>query len=126
MSIIDNLVTAIEFDGVKIAVPRATSLFLTLKLEDNNGDPYVLKDGEKAIFGVKKHSNENEPYMIKKVIDSTTEIEGVYPFILTADDTNISEGRYFYDLGVELEDGSFQKSIKAEVFFINKSITRKD
>ena len=95
-------------------------------MEDNNGDPYVLKDGEKAIFGVKKHSNENEPYMIKKVIDSTTEIEGVYPFILTADDTNISEGRYFYDLGVELEDGSFQKSIKAEVFFINKSITRKD
>lgn len=126
MSLIDNLVTAIEFDGVKIAVPRATSLFLTLKLEDNNGDPYVLKDGEKAIFGVKKHSDENEPYMIKKVIDSTTEIEGVYPFILTADDTDIEEGRYLYDVGIQSTDGIFQKSIRAFNFLIDKSITRKE
>ena len=123
---IDDLVTAIEFDGVKIAVLRAASLYITLRFTDTKGNLYLLKDGEKAVFGVKKYATESEPYMIKKTVDSTAEIEGGYPIILTANDTDIAEGRYYYDVGVQLTDGSFQKSIRASIFLIDKSVTRKE
>ena len=124
----------IDVDEDTIIVGRATTLYRTLFLYDGQDNPYLLKAGEKIIFGVKKDPVKDTQYLIEKELTINDEIEGGYPLILTADDTNITEGEYVYDIGVQFSDGSFQRKKRYSQnmqetlfpFLITPSVTRKE
>lgn len=124
----------IDTDDDTIIIGRGTTLYRTLFLYDSEDNPYMLKSGEKIIFGVKKNPITDTDYLIKKELTPVDEINGGYPLILTADETNISEGEYVYDIGVQLADGSFQRKKRYSQnmqeslfpFLITASVTRKE
>ena len=104
---------------------QKASWFCDLKLKNENGEPLRLSDGEKIVFGIKRtHADEN--YIVKKVLTSSDEINGVYPISLTPEQLSVVPMWYYYDVGVQFADGSFVKVIPKSLFDIQASITQKE
>lgn len=81
-----------------LAIIRGDTVHLDVHVSDANGEPWVLKDGEKLIFGVKVTPSCRE-YRLKKYIES-----GASPFRITlapADTAGLSLGGYHYDIGLQ-------------------------
>lgn len=104
---------------------QKASWFCDLKLKNENGEPLRLSAGEKIVFGIKRtHADEN--YIVKKVLTSSDEINGVYPISLTPEQLSVVPMWYYYDVGVQFTDGSFVKVIPKSLFDIQASITQKE
>lgn len=123
----------IDTDEDTIIIGRGTTLYRTLFLYDTENTPYLLQADEKIIFGVKKDPTQSE-YVIKKELTNADEVEGGYPLVISAEETNITAGEYVYDIGVELQDGSFQRKQRINKnhqeslfpFLITESVSRKE
>lgn len=85
--------------------------------------PYILQAGDKIRFGVKPSFGGN--YVILKKLTSADEINGRYPFVLTAEDTNIPAQRYYYDCSIELSDGFVFDISTPDYFIVKDSVTHK-
>lgn len=106
-----------------IVIYQGRTIYQTIKIIAN-GQPYTLQNNEKILFGVKRHKTSNE-YMIFKVLTINDEYDNGYTLILTETDTNIPNGYYIYDIGVELSDGSYQDIQPTDDFVVKKSVTQK-
>ncbi len=73
-----------------IYVPRRNSLNITLSIY-SDGAPLELGSTDKIYFTVRKSLN--EPILIQKVVDNMH-------VVLDANDTNLTEGTYFYDVTI--------------------------
>ena len=104
-----------------INMVRGTTRTFAVYLTNEDKEPYVLPDGAKVVFGVKKNP-ENEEYLIFKTVTSVT--NGVCEVnFAPADTINLPFGRYFYDVSVE-SGADFYNAIEADEFWIRKNITK--
>ena len=111
---------------MNISIIRGTTNAFSLTIEDENGEPYTLKDNEKIIFGVKSNA-ENSDYDICKIVTASEEVDGAYIINLMPEDTaGLQFGRYFYDVGLQTADGNFYMIISCSEFNICKAITAKE
>lgn len=104
---------------------QAASYFDTIRLQDENGEPVMLPQGAKIIFGVKDDCFSND-YLIKKILTAEDEIEGAYPVYLTPEDTDELPDIYYYDVSVQTAQGDLIKIVPKSVFIIADSVTRKE
>lgn len=104
---------------------QKASWFCDLVLKNENGEPLRLSAGEKIIFGIKR-TQADSAYVVKKVLTSSDEINGVYPISLTPEQLSVVPVWYYYDVGVQFTDGSFIKVIPKSLFDIRASITEKE
>ena len=104
---------------------QKASWFCDLVLKNENGEPLRLSSGEKIIFGIKRTQTDST-YVVKKVLTSSDEINGVYPILLTPEQLSVVPMWYYYDVGVQFTDGSFIKVIPKALFDIRASITEKE
>lgn len=65
-------------------------------------DNYLLAEGDRVYFTVNDELEKPEP-LIQKMIDTFTDNKAVIR--LTAEDTDISVGTYYYDVEVDTADG---------------------
>lgn len=100
-----------------------TKCFSILPKNKDTRQLYILQAGDKIRFGVKPAFGGN--YAILKKLTSADEINGRYPFVLTAEDTNISAQRYCYDCSIELSDGSVFDILPPDYFIVKNSVTHK-
>lgn len=73
-----------------------------------------------------KYCTNNSDHVIDKTITADHEFEGGYCFELTPEETDIPEGTYYYDIGVQRENGEFYHVCMTDEFIIDPSVTRKD
>lgn len=105
---------------------RGTTNAFSLTIEEKNGEPYVLKDGEKIIFGV-KYNAENSEYDIVKTLTSADVVDGAYIIKLAPEDTsNLPTERHYCDIGLQTIEGDYYMIIPCCDFYIDKAITQKE
>lgn len=125
MLINDVLVSDIRSGNADMTIAKGETVYLSIKLFSKNTEqPYILKEGEKLIFGIKKGKSDTN-YTIKKQLTNDDEIEGVYPVILSDTDTNIEEGRYYYDVGLKTTDDYFVRPFNNRIVYVTNGITYK-
>ena len=126
MLLVNLLANNITLDGVALKLSKGETAFFTVKLYDEETkSQYLLKSNEKIIFGVKKQKN-TDTFKIKKQLSANDEINGAYPFILTDIDTDIAEGRYYFDVGVKTSTNYFMRPIKDQILSIVNAVTYKE
>ena len=104
---------------------QKASWFCDLVLKNENGEPLRLSAGEKIIFGIKR-TPADSAYVVKNVLTSSDEVNGVYPISFTPEQLSVDPVWYYYDVGVQFTDGSFIKVIPKSLFDIRASITEKE
>ena len=110
-----------------IVIRKATTYFFRIHITDDQKNTVLLTDTDKLIFTVKKDLNDsNENSVINKIMTSDDELEGCYGFELTPEDTTDTPvGTYYYDAGVQHENGEFFRIMIPDQFIINASLARK-
>lgn len=84
-----------------IAIVRGTTLSVKIKVNNADGTPHELLEGEIIRFGVKKMPADNEE-LISKELTSESGSNGEYTLILLPDDTKeLPFGTYYYDVGLQ-------------------------
>lgn len=107
-----------------ITVQQGRTLYLTITPKNKaTKQPYVLQAGDKIRFGVRPVFSGK--YVILKKLTSANELNGKYPLVLTAEDTNIPAQRYYYDCSIQLADGSCHDIEKSDYFMVTSSVTFK-
>ena len=111
-----------------IIVRKATTYFFRIRITDGQKNTVLLTDTDKLIFTVKKGLNDsNEQPVINKIMTSDNELEGCYGFELTPEDTaDTPAGTYYYDAGVQRDNGEFYRIMIPDQFFIKSSLSRKE
>lgn len=74
----------------------------------------------------KKSLIQNAPVIIRKSLHDYDLINGVYTFTLSADETNIPHGTYFYDIALKLSNGDFYHVTPADQFIVKETVSRKE
>lgn len=109
-----------------ISIIRGTTNEFCLSIEDEGGEQYTLKDGEKIIFGVKENA-ENSDYNIVKTLTSEDVVDSTYIIRLTpADTAELAFGRYYFDVGLQTADGDYYMIVPCDEFCVCKAITAKE
>ena len=106
-----------------ITTRQGGTLYLIINLTDIDNNPYTLESGDKIRFGVRNVSGGNK--LIYKELTSADEVDGTYPLELTPEDTNITPGRYLYDISIQLADGSLYDILPVDYFMVKDAVTFK-
>ena len=109
-----------------IIVRKASVFYGKINLTDKNGNTVVLSDGDELIFSVKKSLATDSPVIIRKSVSDYDQINGAYLFTLSADETNIPHGTYFYDIALKLSNGEFYHVTPADQFIVKETVSRKE
>lgn len=106
LTISDNNITIVKKDTGSITV--------TL-------DNHTLEDGDIVYFTVAEELESPNPIISKKITEFDD--EGAANISLSVDDTNIDEGTYYYDIQVNLADGTVDTIIGPAKFKIVGGVT---
>ena len=106
-----------------ITTRQGGTLYLIINLTDIDNNPYTLESGDKIRFGVRNISGGEK--MIYKELTSSDEVDGEYPLELTPEDTDISPRRYYYDVSLQLADGSLYDIFPVDYFMVKDAVTFK-
>ena len=121
--LISDAVDAIQNDEIVYTIDKGTTEYISLTLKDKaTGNTYVMGSNEKAIFGIKRRL-EDSTCIVTKQFDVNNYYDGKYTFSLSSSQTNIPQGRYFFDIGVKLSNGDFVKPIKNKPLRIKGNVT---
>ena len=109
-----------------ISVTRARTHRLKLRITGPDDEPYILKDEEKIIFGVKKNLTDSE-YVIKKVITEQDSTDYTCSIVLDPSDTEPLSPAidYYYDVGLQ-SGTAYYSIIDASRFSLNANVTKKE
>ncbi len=108
---------------MRIVTPKGRTVNLVISIESDDGH-YLLQTGDTLRFGVRLCSGGNK--IISKTLTSSDEVDGTYHLELTPEDTNITPGRYLYDIGLQLADGSFYDIVLPDHFVVKEAVTFKE
>lgn len=103
--------------GNNITMNRSDSVFITVTIRDQQGNPYELRDGDKLFFAAKKKATDTD-YAIapKELIGNVLEIT-------TADTEFLSFGTYSYDVILMDSKGYISTVISPSSLIITDSMT---
>lgn len=106
-----------------IEIIRRDDVSFNLTFTDVDGDPIDLT-GATVFFTVKrKLTDPDDEALIEKEIISFDDPElGIAVLILSNTDTDISPGKYFFDIQVKTSDNKISSS-NAASFFVNQDVT---
>lgn len=98
----------------EIHISQGDDAAITIALTQN-GEPYVLEEGDEVIFTMSK--DVNSPYLIQKSITNAGGSSII--LLLNKEDTsNIDSGFYLYELQIVYANGSQSKLVPPTIFEI--------
>lgn len=109
-------VLKIQEDGVVLLTKGDTAYFQVDILYDNDS-PYIYRDGDKITLSVKKKVTDNM-YAIQKVVNG-----GEVITINPEDTSNLSAGRYVYDVQLNTGLGEVFTVCPLNEFYIKEEVT---
>lgn len=121
--LVNDAIEKIQNDEIVYTIEKGTTEYISLELKDGEtGNNYVMSSGDKAIFGVKRRL-EDSTCVILKQFGVNNYYNGKYTLVVSATDTNIPPGRYYFDVGILYSNGDFYKAIKNCRLRINDGVT---
>lgn len=123
MLITDILVNAIKFDGMTIPISRGETTYFTISFHDQRGQQILLTSSDKLTFGVKRNPDDVN-FILKKTVPTYTDFNGEYPFSLSTTETNITPGRYYFDVTIKRSGGVFIRPIQDKQLIVKPSVTK--
>lgn len=109
-----------------LTIRKASDFYAKIRLTSSDGAPVLLSDGDELVFGVKKSLVRESPVVIRKTLHDYDQMDGSYPFTLTADETDIPCGEYFYDIALQCANGEFYHVTPADSFIVKETVARKE
>lgn len=110
-----------------IIIRKASTFYGKIILTDKNNNRIIISENDKLIFSVKKSlKNNDNDIVITKVLYDYDRLNEAYPFVLSAEETDITSGTYYYDVGLQCSNGEFYHVTTPDEFIIEESIARKD
>ena len=105
----------IKIKGKTIVHTRGDTAILRLKLEIG-GHPFVLREGDSAIFSVKKNLKDSE-YVFQRKLD-------VQDIVFRQSDTqDLPYGNYWYDIQVKLKEGQVITAVGPAQYQLTADVT---
>lgn len=98
-----------------VTVTRGDTLHLEISLQDQDGQEYILQDGDKLVFTLKKNVNTKEIVLQKDIIANKFTISHMDTAIL-------SYGTYVYDIQLTQSNGDVTTVIKPSKFIITEEV----
>lgn len=121
--LVNDAIDKIQNDEIVYTIEKGTTEYISLTLKDEKtGNNYVMSSEEKAIFGVKRRL-EDSTCVILKQFGADNYYDGKYTLVVSAIETNIPPGRYYFDVGILYDNGDFYKPIKNKQLRINGGVT---
>lgn len=112
---------------MSITIKKASTFYGRITLTDKNNNGIIISEDDKLIFSVKKSlKDSNDEIVITKVFYDYDQLEGKYPFVLSAEETDLPIGIYYYDVGLQRKNGEFYHITTTDEFIIKESVTRKE
>lgn len=106
-------------------VPRGTSYNFSVALKYDDGTEYEPDGTEVVRFGIKL-TPENDSYDVCIEADYDAESNSYVVALAPEDTANLLMGeRYWYDIGLQTENGDYYMVIRAAPFNVLKAVTRK-
>lgn len=111
-------------DHVPIEIVRGTTNTYVIELvNEEDGSPYELSEGQSLIFGIKMNELDENTVFSKKITHMTD--DGYYLEIEPSDTENLDPGQYYYDVGLKQGDNVFYNVIKPSPFVVLPNITKR-
>ena len=98
-----------------ITVTRGDTLHLEISVVDQDNQEYVLQDGDKLVFTLKKNVNTKEIILQKDIIANKLTINHT-------DTTLLSYSTYVYDVQLTQANGDVTTVIKPSKFIITEEV----
>ena len=108
-----------------IIVRRGSVFFGKLCLRDEEDSQVELSEDDRIIFTVRKTLGGGAP-LIRRILYPGEEIGGAYPFMLTAQETDLTPGTYYYDAALECANGEFYHLMAPDEFIVSETISKKE
>ena len=111
----------LKISGTKILLTRGDSAYVTLTINDQNGDPYELMDGD-----VVKCQVRTKPNIGELIIDGNVsqDVDGnIVWHILPTDTKDLDVGKYWWDAQLETAGGDVFTFITSSLFKITDEVT---
>lgn len=110
-----------KITGTDLSMIRGDTESITVELQDKDGNPMPLEDGDTIYFTVKTSVN-NEEKILQKVITEFT--NGKAPIVIEPEDTkSLDFVRYVYDIQLTRANGEVRTLVGPSTFAIGGEVT---
>lgn len=111
-----------------VKLPRGNSAVLDVILTDTGGSSFILGDGDKAVFTVKRRDKRQEAPIIQKILTSEQcGKNGKIEIRLVPEDTiGLETGDYLFDVAVCVGGEDFYTTVIADTFRILPALGDKE
>ena len=103
-------------DGNNINMIRGDTIRLDIEITTADGNPYILKDGDKLLFTVKKNVFDKDIIIQKKITSGTIVIDH-------QDTADLEYRSYVYDVQLTLANGDVCTVIPPSELFVGYEVT---
>lgn len=100
-----------------INMSRGDTVYLNVEILDAEGNPYVLKEGDKLFFSAKKKATDQDYAIPPKLLNGTL-LE-----LISSDTYDLKFGDYLYDIQLITAEGRSNTIIKPSPLIIDDTIT---
>ncbi len=110
----------------EISITQNRAFLAGLKIRDGDGQFY-LAHNDRLIFGIKKYAYQSDYLLVKELDDSDYDEEAdAYLLRLSAEETDLEPGTYYYDIALNRSGDELEKIISCTRLAVQKSIVRSD
>lgn len=102
-------------------VRGTTNTFEIMVKDESTGEPYILKNDQTLVFGLKRKERDEERLLVKKL---TVRDDRYYLELEPSDTIDLPISRCYYDIGLQQGSLDFFNIIKSNPFNILPNITK--
>lgn len=122
----------LSVSDTKISITRGDSGYITINVLMDNGEPYILQDGDMIYVQVRDRANdgalifEGQIDVIVRIDDDGTETKEYVWYIRPEDTEGVAVGSYVWDAQLNLSNGDVFTFIPKSTFKITDEVTMEE
>lgn len=105
-----------------LSMVRGTNVPFGIVLTNPDGTPFMIVDGQKVVFAIKKYPKDKDRLIVKTTVNQVE--PGTYYLELIPEDTlGLEPGMYYYDVSIQWGASGFFNVIEASEFLLKPNIS---
>lgn len=105
-----------------LSMVRGTNGVFGIEITNPDGTPFMIVDGQKVVFALKKRPKDEERLIVKTTVNQVE--PGIYYLELFPEETlKLEPGKYYYDVSIQWGASGFFNVIEASEFLLKPNIS---